>query len=184
MRTNVQAQNYPIRTKMRDWLRIWVGVCLLGFLAFLPTAEAKKIPLVRLICEGYPIDIRLGLDVADHNPREIRGVYYIDSNKNYRYYTVAQLEEMTLVHSIAGFRAAYVQMDVAPQSSSAQLTVKYLKNGLLLKYGVEDFVVRYNPYIQQYQVLDEDTGRPVTVAYLIPNRVGKALIGLKGFEIR
>jgi hypothetical protein len=149
-------------------------------------AEAKRIPLVRLTCETCDgIEIPLGLEVNDNNPRDIRAVYYVDEDKSVKTFTLARLQKMTLVYSYQGHKAAFLSMSANPQNGLATLKVRFLKNGIWGSYGEEDFDLKYNINIGQYQVINPEDRRPIQEAYIIPNKLGKnTIIGLKRIEFR
>jgi hypothetical protein len=160
----------------------WITIALI--LGALPLAEAKRLPLINLSCEEcHGIRIPLGLEVSDYNPRDILGVFYINDRKKLVSFPLKQLERLTPVYAYSGVNVAYLAMDFEPSLSRAELTVKYLRNGLLMKHNIEDFLVRYNVHIGQYQVIDPETGKPVTQARMVPNKIGKQIIGLKYFEL-
>lgn len=149
------------------------------------SAEAKDMALLRLTCETCKgVEIPLGLVVADNNPRAIQAVYYVDEDGARKNFNTSQLRQMTMVYEYKGYDAAFVSLATNAQNGIAILRLKYLKNALRNNYGEISFTLRYNAPMNMYQVINPNSERPISEAYIVPNKIFGKMVGISRIDMR
>ena len=150
-----------------------------------PIAQAKDMPLLRLTCETCKgVEIPIGLIVADQNPRQIQGVYFIDDDGSRKTFSIEQLKQLTLVYEFKGYEAAFVTLTTNTTAGTAQLYLKFLRNAIRGTYGETSFSVRYNASMNMYQVINPKGERPISQAYITPNKFLGKMIGIYHIDMR
>jgi hypothetical protein len=167
-------------------MKLFVAAVLTVFqLVSSNTAQAKDMPLIRLTCESCKgVEIPLGLMVADNNPRVIQAVYYIDEDGSRKNFSTAQLRQMTMVYNYKGYDAAFVSLASNANAGSAALHIRYLRNAIRSTYGEIEFNVRYSAPMNMYQVINPNSDRPISEAYIVPNKFLGKMVGISRIDMR
>ncbi len=163
-------------------------IFIIGVLALIGiNAHAKQLSLIEVTAQDYPDDppYHLGLDVDDNN--RIVDIYYEDQSRENPDLRMLRFKPADIVNESGVLMTKkgrdVVKMSAQPESStSATVTLEYLKSGISGNWGSADFKVSIDPVTNHYKVVDLRSKKEVNAAYVSSNILWGKTIGISGIR--
>lgn len=131
------------------------------------------LPVIEITAEYYPRETyQLGLELnADHS---LNRVYYENNEKQKRFYSMEELKNrvvlMKTVDSGKVYNLVYLSVNPGMKKDEYKFTISYMRNGLLKNMtAMTQYLLQFNKTRQSYDLLDIDSQRLISRAYVKTN---------------